>query len=188
MNPPLLRVESPILVLPTANIDTDQIVPARFLTTTDRDGLADAAFADWRSDPASPLADARARGCSVLVAGDNFGCGSSREHAAWALRAMGLRCVVSTSFADIFRGNALKNGLLPIVVPEAFHRALVAAPWSELHVDLERRVVTHAHGEIAFALGDYERDCLMTGRDDLDQLLQRRAAITVFEARREAVR
>jgi len=181
MRTPLIRIESPMLVLPTDNIDTDQIVPARFLTTVDREGLADAAFADWRSDPRSPMADARARGCSVLVAGDNFGCGSSREHAAWALHAFGVRCVVSTSFADIFRGNALKNGLLPVAVPAAFHRRLLAAPWTTLCVDLEARSCQHGSDVEAFAIGSYERDCLMQGRDDLDQLLAHADEIERFE-------
>ena len=189
MRQPLKTVRSAMLVLPTANIDTDQIVPARFLTTTSRDGLADAAFADWRTRPDSPLADPRAATAQILVAGDNFGCGSSREHAPWALQAFGLRVVVSTSFADIFRSNSLKNGLLPVAVEPDFHARLLAAPWTELTVDLEACTCRHEGAgdgpqEVTFSIDAYERDCLLHGRDDLDQLLQRTAAIEAFEEAR----
>lgn len=181
---PLTVVRSTILVLEADNIDTDQIVPARFLTTTAREGLGEHAFADWRSDPTSPLCDERAMAAEILVAGDNFGCGSSREHAPWALLDLGLRCVVSTSFADIFRTNALKNGLLPVLVPAEFHARLIDAPWSELTIDLEARQARHGDATVAFPTDAYERDCLLRGRDDLDQLLDREPAITKFEEAR----
>ena len=121
MREPFSRIMSRTIVLPGANIDTDQIIPARFLTTTTRDGLGEHAFADWRLDPEFPLNDPRAEGCGVLVAGDNFGCGSSREHAPWALLDLGIRAVISTGIADIFRSNSLKNGLLPVVTDPETH-------------------------------------------------------------------
>src|SRR5439155_16704662 len=129
------------VVLLDVDVDTDQIIPARYLKGTDKSGLADALFADWRARPGFPVGAPASTGAEILVAGHNFGCGSSREHAAWALLAGGFRAVVSTSFADIFRGNALKNGLVPVVVPPAVHEALVSAlaadPALEVTVDLQ---------------------------------------------------
>src|ERR1700734_2865807 len=139
---PLKRVHSRTLVIPSSNIDTDQIIPARFLTTTTREGLGRQLFADWRyRTDGSPNADfvlnrPEARGAAVLVAGRNFGCGSSREHAPWALLDYGFRAVISTEIADIFRGNSLKNGLLPIVVDEAVSQWLLANPGEQISVDL----------------------------------------------------
>lgn len=177
---------SQTLVLPEANIDTDQIIPARFLTTTERSGLGRHAFADWRARADSPFADPRAARAQILVAGDNFGCGSSREHAPWALLDQGFRAVVSTSFADIFRSNALKNGLLPVQVDAAMHAALLAAPFHAIHIDLENCRLQHGDRAAQFEIPAYERDCLLQGRDDLDQLLARMDTIRSFEAERPA--
>ena len=139
---PITVLRSRTVALPSTNIDTDQIIPARFLTTTTRDGLGVSLFADWRYDKdGAPRADfvlnqPAAAGCQVLVAGRNFGCGSSREHAPWALLDFGFRAVISTEFADIFRSNSLKNGLLPIVVDEATHAWLLGHPGVEVEIDL----------------------------------------------------
>ena len=139
MTEPFRTLNSRIVAMPVRNIDTDQIIPARFLTTTGRAGLGAALFRDQRGagQCAAVLEDKRCLGAQVLVAGDNFGCGSSREHAAWALHDFGFRVVLSSSFGDIFRSNALKNGLLPIVIPKEEVLGLLSRPWSELSVDLE---------------------------------------------------
>ena len=145
---PLKTLRSRTVVLPAANIDTDQIIPARFLTTTTREGLGQHLFADWRYDaqgaprPDFALNRPAAQGCQILVAGRNFGCGSSREHAPWALIDYGLRAVVSTEIADIFRNNSLKNGLLPVVVDEATSRWLIEHPGAEITIDLETTTLT----------------------------------------------
>ena len=139
---PITRIQSRTVVIPSSNIDTDQIIPARFLTTTTKEGLGRQLFADWRyssdgsPDPAFILNKPEARGAEVLVAGRNFGCGSSREHAPWALLDFGFRAVISTEIADIFRGNSLKNGLLPIVVDEPTARWLLDNPGAEIEIDL----------------------------------------------------
>src|SRR5210317_201145 len=139
----LTKLQSRTVVLPTRDIDTDQIIPARFLTTTTREGLGEALFQDLRYDQDGveraefPLNDPATRKCEILVAGNNFGCGSSREHAPWALLDYGFRAVISTEFADIFRSNSLKNGLLPIIVDVDTHKWLIAHPGIELHVDVE---------------------------------------------------
>lgn len=183
MRQPLRTVHSHAVVLPTANIDTDQIVPARFLTTTSREGLGEHAFADWRA-PDSPLTDARARTARILVAGDNFGCGSSREHAPWALLDFGFRAVVSSSFADIFRNNALKNGLLPVTVPTDLHEKLLATEWPELSIDVATAECRWRAACVAFPIDAYEQVCLLQGRDDFDQLLARQPEIQTFEEAR----
>ena len=142
---PIVSLTSRTVVMPSTNIDTDQIIPARFLTTTTREGLGRSLFADWRYDQdGNPRPDfvlnlPQSQGCAVLVAGRNFGCGSSREHAPWALVDYGFRAVVSTKIADIFRSNSLKNGLLPVVVDEATHAWLLAHPGAEVTIDLETR-------------------------------------------------
>src|SRR5205814_10107765 len=144
---PLKTITSRTVVLPVENVDTDQIIPARFLKATSKAGLGSKAFADWRFDAeGKPKADfvlnrPEAAGAAVLVAGDNFGCGSSREHAPWALYDHGFRAVVSTTIADIFRNNALKNGLLPIVVDRATHQRLLASPGAEVTVSLEAQTL-----------------------------------------------
>jgi len=176
-------------VLPATNIDTDQIIPARFLRTTVREGLGRQLFADWRyAADGSPRADfalnqPAAAGCQVLVAGRNFGCGSSREHAPWALLDYGIRAVISTEIADIFRSNALKNGLLPVVVDEASAAWLLANPGVELLVDLEgNRVVLPDGRAVAFQIERFARFCLLNGVDELGYLLSKQPAIAAFEA------
>jgi 3-isopropylmalate/(R)-2-methylmalate dehydratase small subunit len=188
---PVRLIRSHTVVLPRTNIDTDQIIPARFLTTTGRSGLGGALFADWRYDAAgAPLADfplnrPAAAGAQILVAGANFGCGSSREHAAWALRDWGIRAVISTEFADIFKANALKNGLLPVRVDDRAHAYLVAHPGVEVGVDLESLTVALPDGsQAAFPVEPFARRCLLDGVDELGYLLARSADIARFEASR----
>lgn len=186
-------IRSSFVVLPTPNIDTDQIIPARFLKTTDKAGLGERLFADWRYDDAGaprpdfPLNRPEARGARILVAGHNFGCGSSREHAPWALLGFGFRAVVSTRFADIFHGNALKNGLLPITVPADVHARLLHWPEREpgamLTVDLEREILTLPDGDTTtFPIDPFAKHCLLTGVDELGFLLAQMPAIEAYEA------
>jgi 3-isopropylmalate/(R)-2-methylmalate dehydratase small subunit len=170
------------------NIDTDQIIPARFLKGTTRTGLGRSLFADWRYDaggqprPEFGLNRPEARGAEVLVAGDNFGCGSSREHAPWALLDAGFRAVVSTSIADIFRNNALKNGLLPIVLDRSAHARLAAQAGAPVTVDLEAQTVTLPDGTRAeFAVEPFARYCLLNGVDELEFLLGQAEAIERYE-------
>jgi 3-isopropylmalate/(R)-2-methylmalate dehydratase small subunit len=175
------------VVLPIENVDTDQIIPARFLKATSKNGLGKSLFCDWRFDeggrekPDFALNKPEARGATILVAGDNFGCGSSREHAPWALLDYGFRAVVSTSIADIFRNNALKNGLLPIVVDVAMHAKLLAAP-AEVTVSLADQTLTLADGSSAsWPIDAFARYCLLNGIDELGFLLKQEEAITRFE-------
>ena len=188
---PIRIIESRTVVLPYTNIDTDQIIPARFLTTTTKEGLGKLAFADWRYDASgAPKADfilnqPQASGCSVLVGGRNFGCGSSREHAPWALLDYGFRAVISTEIADIFRNNSLKNGLLPIVVDETTHQWLLDNPGAEVRIDLESNSVALPNGTRAtFNIERFARYCLLNGTDELGFLLQKADAITTFEQAR----
>jgi 3-isopropylmalate/(R)-2-methylmalate dehydratase small subunit len=178
------------VVLPDANIDTDRIIPARFLTTTTRAGLGAHLFADWRYDergaprPDFALNRPEAAGCSVLVAGRNFGCGSSREHAPWALLDYGFRAVISTEIADIFRNNSLKNGLLPVVVDEGTSAWLSAHPGAEVTLDVARAALTLPTGTaVSFPLEPFARHCLLEGLDELGFLLARRGEIEAFERR-----
>lgn len=187
----ITRIESRTALLPMADIDTDQIVPARFLTTTTKEGLGKALFADWRYDKAGqPLADfplnsPAAAGCEILVAGNNFGCGSSREHAPWALLDYGFRAVVSTAIADIFRNNSIKNGLVPVIVDDATHGWLLANPGARIVIDLERtEVVLPDDRHVPFPLDGFSRYCLMEGVDQLGYLLHQGEAITRFEKER----
>jgi 3-isopropylmalate/(R)-2-methylmalate dehydratase small subunit len=182
------RWESAFVILPIDNIDTDQIIPARFLKTTSKAGLGDQLFYDWRyTASGAPKTDfvlnqPDAVRAHVLVAGDNFGCGSSREHAPWALTQFGFRAVVSTSFADIFRQNALKNGLLPIVVPADVHAALIASPGSIVKIDLEAQTLTLADGRtVEFPIDPFAKRCLIEGVDELGYILQQSAAIDSYE-------
>lgn len=185
---PIRGIRSRTVVLPVDNVDTDQIIPARFLVTTTREGLGKALFADWRWEkdesarPEFALNRPEAEGARVLVAGRNFGCGSSREHAVWALQAGGFEAVVSTAFADIFRGNALKNGLVPVQVDEATHRLLVEAPGVEASIDVEAGVVSFGARQAAFPLEPFARYCLLNGLDELAFLLSREREIAAFEA------
>lgn len=189
---PFTRFTSRLVVLPLDNIDTDQIIPARFLKTTDKAGLGDNLFADWRYDaggrPKSDFALNRpeARGCQALLAGDNFGCGSSREHAPWALAGFGFRAVISTSFADIFRNNALKNGLLPVAVDAVTHRRLLdlaaADPTAEVTVDLATRALTLPDGTTTtFPIDPFAQTCLLQGVDELGYLLKHETQIAAYE-------
>ena len=176
------------VVLPDVDVDTDQIIPARYLKGTDKLGLADALFADWRARPDFPIGSPAAAGAQVLVAGANFGCGSSREHAAWALMAGGFRAVVAPSFADIFRGNALKNGLVPVAIPAAVHDELTAAlaadPALEVTVDLEAQEVSAPGVPAApFTVDRFARRCLLEGVDELGFLLQHLPEIQSHERR-----
>ena len=185
---PIRQIRSRTVALPNANIDTDQIIPARFLRTTVRAGLGKQLFADWRYGadgaprPEFPLNQAAARGCAILVAGANFGCGSSREHAPWALLDFGFRAVISTEIADIFRNNSLKNGLLPVVVDTATAAWLLAHPGAELLIDLERnRVVLPDGSEVPFQIERFARHCLLNGIDELGYLRSQEPAIARFE-------
>jgi len=190
---PIRQIRSRTAVLPYTNIDTDQIIPARFLRTTTREGLGRHLFADWRygSDgtpkPEFPLNDPATAGCRILVAGRNFGCGSSREHAPWALLDYGFRAVISTEIADIFRNNSLMNGLLPIVVEEATAAWLLEHPGSELTIDLENTILTLPTGTgVRFPIEDFARYCLVNGVDELGFLLSQQPQISAYERRVQA--
>jgi 3-isopropylmalate/(R)-2-methylmalate dehydratase small subunit len=191
---PYRTFTSAVIPLPAENVDTDQIVPARYLKATDKDGLAEALFHDWRytedgrlKDPPFVLDRPEMAGRAILLAGDNFGAGSSREHAPWALTVHGIRAILSTSFADIFKSNSLKNGLLPIVVEAERHRQLfellAADPDAELTVDLEAQVV-HLPGDedLPFAVDSFARTMLLEGTDELGYLLGRSTEIAAWEA------
>ena len=185
---------SRVVMLPVNDIDTDQIIPARFLKATDKVGMGDNLFADWRyTSDGSPRPDfvlnqPQATGCQILLAGDNFGCGSSREHAPWALTGFGFRAVISTSFADIFRSNALKNGLLPIIVDEPVHQHLLALvggnPALELTLDLATQTLSFPGGSVHFPIDPFNKTCLLNGVDELGYILGFEKDITAFEARR----
>jgi 3-isopropylmalate/(R)-2-methylmalate dehydratase small subunit len=181
-------ITSIALPLGIDNIDTDQIIPARFLTTTTKEGLGKLAFSDWRYNPdGSAKADfllnrPEAQGCEILVAGRNFGCGSSREHAPWALLDFGFKAVISTEIADIFRSNSLKNGLLPIVIDEANHSWLIANPGASVRIDLEAGTVTLPTGvSVNFAIERFARYCLLNGIDELGFLLKQSDSIARYE-------
>jgi 3-isopropylmalate/(R)-2-methylmalate dehydratase small subunit len=187
----LTTLRSRTVVLPTRDIDTDQIIPARFLTTTTREGLGEALFQDLRYDQDGveraefPLNDPATRKCEILVAGNNFGCGSSREHAPWALLDYGFRAVISTEFADIFRSNSLKNGLLPIIVDVDTHKWLIAHPGIELHVDVEASRLELPDGRaVEYPIDAFARYCLTQGIDQLGYLLQQSDNIATFEETR----
>ncbi len=186
---PFTRLTAAAAPLDQANVDTDQIIPARFLKTIARTGLGRHLFADLRRDPDFVLDQPRYAGAKILVAGDNFGCGSSREHASWALLDHGIVCVIAPSFGDIFANNALKNGLLPIALPRAACEALMAdarrGPNALIEIDLERQVVVRPDGEaIPFTLDPLRRQMLLEGLDDIGVTLRHAAAIDAYEARR----
>ncbi len=193
---PFADFVSRLLPLPARNVDTDQIIPARFLKTTTKDGLGDRLFYDWRYDesgaprPDFVLNRPGAAAAHILLAGDNFGCGSSREHAPWALVQFGFRAIVSTSFADIFRENALKNALLPVVVPADVHADLFAHaardPDAVVAIALAGGTLTLPDGRsVSFLVDAFAKRCLLEGIDPLGYILQREAFIAAFEARRE---
>jgi 3-isopropylmalate/(R)-2-methylmalate dehydratase small subunit len=184
---------SHVVVLPINDVDTDQIIPARFLKATDKAGLGANLFADWRyTADGSPKQDfvlnqPRSHDAAILLAGDNFGCGSSREHAPWALIGFGFRAVISTSFADIFRNNALKNGLLPIVVDAPTHRALfdliAEVPDAQLSIDLAAQMITLPSGQTAtFPIDGFSKTCLLNGVDELGYLMGFEKEIAAYEA------
>jgi 3-isopropylmalate/(R)-2-methylmalate dehydratase small subunit len=193
MPEPFKRTTSRVISIPRANIDTDQICPARYLKITDKAGLADALFHDWRftaddqrRNPPNFMDEPRNQGRQLLLVGDNFGSGSSREHAPWALRAWGIRAVFSTSFADIFRGNALKNALLPIVVTPERHAALTKAfglsPDGEWTVDLEDQKVTLPNGDsFDFQIDSFARAMILAGTDEIGYVLSKLPAIEAWE-------
>jgi 3-isopropylmalate/(R)-2-methylmalate dehydratase small subunit len=185
---PILKLTSRTVVMPSTNIDTDQIIPARFLTTTTREGLGKSLFADWRYDASGKavqdfvLNRPESAGCAILVAGRNIGCGSSREHAPWALLDHGFRAVISTEIADIFRSNSLKNGLLPVVVDGETHAWLLAHPGAEVSIDLDGRTLSLPSGRcVEFPLENFARYCLMNGVDELGYLLAQSQRIAEFE-------
>lgn len=184
-------IRSKTVVLPSTNIDTDQIIPARFLTVTTKNGLGKQLFADWRYDAAgNPKPDfvlnkPENAGAQVLVAGRNFGCGSSREHAPWALVDYGFRAVISSEIADIFRNNSLKNGLLPLVVDELTHAWLLANPGAQVVIDLQSNVLTLPDGRsVAFNIEAFARYCLLNGVDEMGYLRKQLPAIERYEAAR----
>jgi 3-isopropylmalate/(R)-2-methylmalate dehydratase small subunit len=185
-------LKSRVVPLPVNDIDTDQIIPARFLKATDKIGMGDNLFADWRYNAdGSPKADfvlnqPASAGCQILLAGDNFGCGSSREHAPWALTGYGFRAVISTSFADIFRNNSLKNGLVPIIVDDATHKMLFdlieEVPTTELTVDLAMQTLNSPHGIVTFPIDTFNKTCLLNGVDELGYILGFEKEIAAFES------
>jgi len=189
---PFTTLKSRVVPLPNENIDTDIIVPARFLKVTDKAGMDQYLFRDWRFDEqGNPLPDfilnqPRAKGARILLAGGNFGTGSSREHAPWALMAFGFRAIISTSFADIFRGNALKNGLLPVAIPREAHAELFSLvekdPNLEVTIDLASQTVTFPGGKTAsFPLDNFSKQCLLAGVDQLGYLQKQEASIRAYE-------
>jgi 3-isopropylmalate/(R)-2-methylmalate dehydratase small subunit len=189
----ITTIRSRTVVMPSTNIDTDQIIPGRFLTTTTKEGLGKQLFADWRYDangqprPEFILNRPEAAGCRILVAGRNVGCGSSREHAPWALLDYGFQAVISTEIADIFRNNSLKNGLLPIVVDEPIHAWLLDHPGAEIEIDLASASLRlPAREPVQFPIDPFARYCLMNGVDELGFLLSKDADIRSYESRRSA--
>ena len=186
-----------VAVLDRPNVDTDQIIPKQFLKRVERTGFGQFLFYDWRFksdgqlDPSFPLDDPRYRGASILITGKNFGCGSSREHAPWALADFGFRAIIAPSFADIFANNCMKNGLLPVVLTDAevadLMRRASEADGYQLTVDLERQSVTDAAGFAAsFQIGDFQRSCLLEGLDDIGLTLKHEAEIGAYEKNRTA--
>ena len=183
-------IKSTAVLVPIANIDTDQIIPARFLKTTSREGFGEKVFYDWRfnseDQPVENILDGQ--NGTILVAGENFGCGSSREHAAWAIHDAGYRAVVSSSFADIFKGNALNNSLLPVKVSAEFLAALTEAirknPSLEICIDLDaQKISAEGVGEETFPIVGYKKECLLNGYTDIDYLLEGVQDIIDYESR-----
>jgi 3-isopropylmalate/(R)-2-methylmalate dehydratase small subunit len=188
---PITKIQSRTVLLPFSDVDTDQIIPARFLTTTTRDGLGANLFQDWRYLPdGSPnkefiLNKPKSKDCTILVAGRNFGCGSSREHAPWALLDYGIQAVISTEIADIFRSNSLKNGLLPIVVDDATHDWLMDNPRAEVSIDVAQSTLTLEDGRsIEYPIDGFARYCILEGIDQLGYLQTRTPEIEKFEENR----
>lgn len=188
---PIQKFSASVMPLPIENIDTDQIIPARYLKVTDKSSLADGLFADWRTDPKFILNDESYAKSEILIAGNNFGCGSSREHAPWSLKAYGFKAIISTYFADIFRSNALKNGLLPIVVDADTHQKILdmveEVPQASLTVDLEAQRLTLPDGEaVEFPIDAFSKQCLLKGIDELGYLLNQQSIVEAYEAQHPA--
>lgn len=188
---PIATIKSRTVVMPTTDIDTDQIIPARFLTTTQRDGLGQFLFNDLRRNPDGSdnldfiLNRPEANDCQILIAGNNFGCGSSREHAPWALLDYGFRAVISTEIADIFKNNALKNGLVPVVVDTKAHEYLLKNPGVDVVVDIEAQTLAIADSMVVeFPIDGFSRYCLLNGIDQLGYIRQHTAAIETYEENR----
>ena len=183
---------SRVVPLPVNDVDTDQIIPARFLKATDKKGMGTNLFADWRYNadgspkPCFVLNQPASAGCQILLAGDNFGCGSSREHAPWALAGFGFRAVISTSIADIFRNNALKNGLIPIIVDKETHKMLFdiveEIPHAKFTVDLASQTLSFPNGSVSFPIDPFNKTCLLNGVDELGYILKFEDKIAAFEA------
>jgi 3-isopropylmalate/(R)-2-methylmalate dehydratase small subunit len=190
---PLKPFTATFVAIPTDNIDTDQIIPARFLKTTNKQGLGESLFSDWRYDsngqpkPEFPLNQPDHKSAQILLAGHNFGCGSSREHAPWALQGYGFKAVISTYFADIFKGNSLKNGLLPIQVDHETHQQLLSIaqedPTSQISIDLEKQTLTLPDGRaVKFPIDGFARECLLKGVDQLGYLLDLNTNVEAYES------
>ena len=187
----ITQLTSKTIVLAIDDVDTDQIVPARFLTTTEREGIGAALFADWRLDKNGneiadfPLNAPDAKDCKILVAGRNFGCGSSREHAPWAIHDFGIRAVISCEIADIFRNNSLNNGLVPVVVDITTHQWLLDNPGAEVTVDVDALEVRLPDGKtVPFVIEPFARHCILEGIDQMGYLVQNRQTIEAFEQKR----
>lgn len=187
---PIHRISSRTAILADENIDTDRIIPARFLTTTERTSLGTHCFEDWRylsdgtPNPSFPLNQEQAKNCTILVAGRNFGCGSSREHAPWALLEYGIKAVISSEIADIFRNNALKNGLLALVVDAQTHELLLENPGIPTTIDLQEQIITIGNiSTISFAIDGFTKHCLIEGIDQMGFLLKHAHAIEAYEAK-----
>jgi len=187
---PIKTVRGTAVPLDRSDVDTDQIIPAEYLKRVERTGFGPFLFAEWRKDPSFVLNDERYAGASVLITGPNFGCGSSREHAPWAIEDHGFRAVIAPSFADIFRNNCLKIGVLPVELPQESVRALMNAvlddPATEVVVDLEARTVTAPGVDESFEIDDFTRWRLLEGLDDIGLSLRNETDITAYEARRPA--
>ena len=188
---PIHSISSRTVVLPYSDIDTDQIIPARFLTTTTKAGLGQHTFSNWRynadgsNKPDCILNQPSAQGCQILVAGNNFGCGSSREHAPWALLDFGFRAVISTEIADIFRSNSLKNGLLPIVIDSENHAWLMANPGAQVEINLETSMLSLSNGkQVKFNIEGFARYCLLNGVDELGFLMNQLDIVKHYEQAR----
>ena len=193
----LVIIQSRAIPLPAENIDTDQIIPARFLKSIDKKGFGENLFRDWRyrthtnePNPDFVLNNSKYSG-EILVAGNNFGCGSSREHAAWALTDYGFKVVISSFFADIFKGNALNNGLLPVKVSESFLKEILDGitenPEAEIKVDVESQTIQFGNRSEYFEIDSYKKICLMNGYDDIDFLISRKKAIQEFELKTQKI-
>lgn len=189
---PIKKFQGKTIHLPNTDVDTDQIIPARYLKVTDKKGLGEVVFYDWRYDadgnpkPDFLLNKPEAQGAKILVAGHNFGCGSSREHAPWALMGFGFQAIISTQFADIFKNNSLKNGLLPIVVDTPTHEQLLDLatedPDLQLEVDLETQTLTLPDGrQVQFPIDQFSKECLLNGVDELGYLMRQTDSIEDFE-------